>query len=92
MNVSDALLKRKSTRAFLKKEVSSETLSDIFDVARFSPSGVNTQPWQVAVVTGDKKQSLCSKMEEQFRTSGKGNLSQLNSLSIKAPKEYFITM
>ena len=72
MNVSDALLKRKSTRAFLKKEVSSETLRGILDVARYSPSGVNTQPWQVAVVTGGKKQSLCAKIEQQFRNSGKG--------------------
>ncbi|WP_455217963.1 nitroreductase [Kaarinaea lacus] len=68
MNVSDALRKRKSTRAFTDQTVSMETVRDILHVARHAPSGVNTQPWQVAVVTGEKKQDLCSKMEEAFRS------------------------
>lgn len=72
MNVSDALLSRKSTRAFTDKAVSLETLRKILDVARHAPSGVNTQPWQVAVVTGDKKRSLCEQMEAQFRNNVKG--------------------
>lgn len=74
MNVRDALLERKSTRAFSDREVSIDIIREILDAARHAPSGVNTQPWQVAVVTGDKKRSLCSKMEEQFRTQGKGTL------------------
>ena len=72
MNVSDALLQRKSTRAFTDKAVSLETLRKVLDVARHAPSGVNTQPWQVAVVSGDKKERLCAHMEEQFRNNVKG--------------------
>ena len=72
MNVGDALLKRKSTRAFSDQEVSIEMIREILDAARHAPSGVNTQPWQVAVVTGGKKRRLCSLMEKQFRTEGKG--------------------
>ncbi|WP_455199540.1 nitroreductase [Kaarinaea lacus] len=71
MNVSDALRKRKSTRAFTDQPVSMETVRDILHVARHAPSGVNTQPWQVAVVTGQKKQDLCSKMEEAFRSESR---------------------
>lgn len=74
MNVSDALQKRKSTRAFLKKEVPLETVKEILQAARHAPSGVNTQPWQVAVVTGEKKQALCSLMEKQFREGNKGQM------------------
>ena len=74
MNVRDALLERKSTRAFSDREVSIDIIREILDAARHAPSGVNTQPWQVAVVTGEKKRSLCSKMEGQFRTQGKGTL------------------
>ena len=74
MNVSDALLRRKSTRAFTDKEVSLETLRKVLDVARHAPSGVNTQPWQVAVVSGDKKESLCALMEGQFRSNIKGKM------------------
>ena len=72
MNVSDALLSRKSTRAFTDKAVSLETLRKVLGAARHAPSGVNTQPWQVAVVTADKKRSLCSQMEAQFRNNVKG--------------------
>ena len=55
MNVRDALIKRKSVRAFLEREVSAETVESILDAARWAPSGTNTQPWQVAVVRGDTK-------------------------------------
>ena len=74
MNVSDALLRRKSTRAFSDREVPVETLRKLLDAARHAPSGVNTQPWQVAVVSGDKKESLCSLMEDQFRNNIKGKM------------------
>lgn len=49
-------------------------LKKILDVARHTPSGVNTQPWQVAVVTGNKKVSLCALMENQFRNNVKGKM------------------
>lgn len=74
MNVSEALEKRKSTRAFTDKEVSLDTVREILHAARHAPSGVNAQPWQVAVVTEDKKQSLCSLMEKEFRENGKGKM------------------
>jgi nitroreductase len=74
MNVTDALLERKSTRAFIDKEVSMTTIKEILSAARHAPSGVNAQPWQVAVVTGDKKKSLCSLMEKAFRENSKGNM------------------
>lgn len=74
MNVSDALQARKSTRAFTDKKVSLDTVREILNVARYAPSGVNAQPWQVAVVTGEKKQSLCSLMEKEFREKGKGKM------------------
>lgn len=74
MNVSDALLRRKSTRAFSDREVSEACLREILDAARHAPSGVNTQPWQVAVVTGEKKRGLCALLEEQFRNNVKGEM------------------
>ena len=67
MNVSEALSSRKSTRAFLPKSVDKATIDRILAAARHAPSGTNTQPWQVAVVTGEKKQQLCQEMETAFR-------------------------
>lgn len=72
MNVIEALQQRKSTRAFLSKEVEQEKINTILDAARHAPSGTNTQPWQVAVVTGDAKIKLQTKLEAAFRAGDKG--------------------
>lgn len=66
MKVRDALQNRKSVRAFLDREVSSKVINRILDAARWAPSGVNTQPWQVAVVRGETKQALQEKLENSF--------------------------
>jgi nitroreductase len=58
MDVTSALTRRNSTRAFLDRPVSDEQIRAILDAARWAPSGVNTQPWQVAVVRGAGKQKL----------------------------------
>jgi nitroreductase len=74
MKVADALRMRKSTRAFLDKAVSVEKIQRILNVARFAPSGVNTQPWQVAVVTGNKKRQIAESLENAFRSGIKGKM------------------
>ena len=52
MDVLEAMRGRKSTRAYLDKPVARATIESVLDTARWAPSGVNSQPWQVAVVTG----------------------------------------
>lgn len=68
MTITEAILQRKSTRAFLKRDVEKDKLIRILDSARHSPSGANTQPWQVAVVTGKTKNTLQSRMIEAFNS------------------------
>jgi nitroreductase len=58
MDIRQAITGRFSTRAYLDKPVSVEAIRDILDTARWAPSGVNTQPWRVAVVQGEKLQQL----------------------------------
>ncbi|MCF6204558.1 MAG: nitroreductase [Methylococcaceae bacterium] len=72
MKVTEALKQRKSVRAFLNKEVNKKIINSILEAASHAPSGVNTQPWQVAVVTGDKKQALQEQIENAFRSGDKG--------------------
>jgi len=74
MRVSDALLTRKATRAFLDKPVEQAKINRILDIARHAPSGTNTQPWQVAVVSGETKLALCSAMESAFRDGQQGKM------------------
>lgn len=66
MNVSDALKIRKSVRAFTSKSVDKALIEEIFEAARHAPSGVNTQPWKVAVLSGERKHSLEQKLESAF--------------------------
>ena len=74
MDVKTALAQRKSTRAFLNKEVPVSTLNAILEQAKTAPSGVNTQPWKVAVLTGQSKKDLEQKMESEFRAGNKGTM------------------
>lgn len=74
MNVHEALRQRHSTRAFLPTPVPREKIFAILDAARFSPSGSNAQPWQVAVVAGESKAKLEQAMEDAFRRDGAGEM------------------
>ena len=69
MEVTEAIRNRKSTRAFLPKPVDRETITSILECARWAPSGVNSQPWQVAVATGDTKRQLAEALAK-CRTDG----------------------
>lgn len=74
MNVIDALQQRKSTRAFLDKPVDREQIVRILRAARHAPSGTNAQPWQVAVVSGEKKKQLSALLLNAFQHEGPGEM------------------
>ena len=56
--VDQAITSRRSVRAFLPAPVAREDIEAILDVARRAPSGSNTQPWKVYVLTGESKARL----------------------------------
>ncbi len=56
--VDAAINSRHSVRAYLPTPVPRQTLEAILAVASRSPSGTNTQPWRVRVLTGGAKQTL----------------------------------
>lgn len=74
MNITEALIERKSTRAFQDKPVSKEKITRILKAARHAPSGTNAQPWLVAAVTGKMKDKLTRAMETAFREEGIGTM------------------
>jgi nitroreductase len=69
MNVTEALLTRKSVRAFLDQNVTHEQIIKILNHAKQAPSGTNTQPWQVAVVSGNKKSELDNSLLDAFNNN-----------------------
>jgi nitroreductase len=56
--VDAAITSRRSVRAFLPTPVPRETIEDILRVASRAPSGTNTQPWKVHVLTGAARERL----------------------------------
>ena len=66
MDVKTALRQRKSTRAFLQTDVPQQVIHHILEDAKYAPSGVNTQPWHVAVVKGTAKYHLTQQLEQAF--------------------------
>ncbi len=52
MDILEAIKSRKSIRGFKPDLVPKKILREIIDIASRSPSAVNTQPWEVTVVTG----------------------------------------
>lgn len=60
MNVSDALRKRISVRAFKPDAIPEAIVRDILEVARFAPSGGNLQPWKVIAVAGAERDAVAA--------------------------------
>jgi nitroreductase len=64
--VDAAIASRRSVRAFLPTPVPLETVERILSVASRAPSGTNTQPWRVYVLTGASKTELSRKIMSAY--------------------------
>jgi nitroreductase len=61
-SVDSAITSRFSARAFLPTPVSRLLLSELLAVASRAPSGTNTQPWRVYVVTGQTQRRIITEV------------------------------
>jgi nitroreductase len=64
--VDAAITSRHSIRAFLPTPVPRSVVEDILRVASSAPSGTNTQPWQVHVLTGAALSRLSEELVQTF--------------------------
>ncbi|WP_298831273.1 nitroreductase [uncultured Piscinibacter sp.] len=64
--VDDAITSRRAIRAFLPTPVPRGTIEDILRVASRAPSGTNTQPWKVHVLTGAAKERLSAAIKAAY--------------------------
>lgn len=64
--IDRAISSRRSVRAFLDTPVDLAVVREILQVASRAPSGTNTQPWKVYVLTGDAKTRLSAEIVETF--------------------------
>lgn len=73
MDVLSAIRERISTRTFLDKPVSEETVRAILDDARWAPSGGNLQPWKVHVVAGEARQAIIDAVKAKLEADPFGD-------------------
>jgi nitroreductase len=65
MDLYQCMESRRSFRSFLPKAVDRATLTRVLEAANRSPSYMNTQPWEVFVVDGEKKAGLAKRLLEE---------------------------
>ncbi len=66
MTVTEAVVTRRSVRAFIDQPVDREKLARILEKAQRSPSGGNTQPWHGVVLTGEPLQRLFARVAQDL--------------------------
>ena len=64
MEVSQAVMQRKSIRGFLPTPVEDELLSSLLDKAARAPSGGNVQPWRIYVINDNRMSDFKSHINE----------------------------
>jgi len=86
MDLLNSVIERRSTRAFLEKQVDHEIIEKLISHAIRAPSAINLQPWELTVVSGEEKKRLSrllvKRMKERNISCGPGAKSPL--------KEYFM--
>jgi nitroreductase len=60
--VDEVIMSRRSIRAFLPTPVEREDIEAMLHIAARAPSGTNTQPWKVTVLTGDALKNLSAQI------------------------------
>lgn len=67
LTFEEVVYARRSIRAFLPQPVPDEIIRDVLEEAQHSPSNCNTQPWNVHVVSGNKRDELSLALHEANR-------------------------
>ena len=70
LNAEEALLTRRSVRAFLPTPVAREEVEAVLTTASRAASGSNIQPWKVRVVAGEKRESLSRAILDALERDG----------------------
>lgn len=68
MDIVEAIRSRKSIRGYKPDQVPKEILREILEIATHAPSAMNTQPWEITVVSGEVLDNI-----------RKGNIEMLDS-------------
>lgn len=73
MDAISCIKERMSIRKFKSDPVPKEIIIEVLEAARWSPSYKNSQPWEVVVVSGKKKEELTRMLLELLEKDEKPN-------------------
>lgn len=76
MNVTEAMVSRRSVRGFLDTRVDRATIEEVLEIASRAPSGGNLQPWRIVALAGSPLRHLTKRMSERLETGGEPDESQ----------------
>ena len=82
MDITEAIDQRKSIRAFKSDPVPQDTLKEILELALRAPSWANTQPWELAVATGQPLEEIRKAFSEKVQ------VGEMMSPDLAAPKGF----
>ena len=68
MNVTDAVMSRKTIRDFLPDPIDNDVIAALLKKASRAPSGGNLQPWRVWVINGESMAAFRKHLEEAPRS------------------------
>ena len=88
MNVTDAVLERRSVRGFLPAPVSPDVLRRVVEAAAWAPSGGNLQPWHIDVVGGEKLNDLKHIMMGKLMAGGQMEPTEYNIYPKELPEPH----
>lgn len=67
MDLIQAIMERRSIRAFKPDQISKEQVKEVLNIAINAPSAINLQPWEFTVVMGEEKARLSRKLVKLYR-------------------------
>ncbi|NWF92937.1 MAG: nitroreductase [Syntrophaceae bacterium] len=67
MDLTKAILERRSIRAFRPDPIPREKIEEILRLSIRAPSGINLQPWEFVIVTGEEKERLSRTLIKAYR-------------------------
>ena len=70
MNVSEAVIRRKSIRQFRTDPIDDEVVRGLLELASRAPSGGNVQPWRIYVVNGESMTRFRQFMTDRAPSGG----------------------
>ena len=77
VTVTQAMLERRSTRAFLDRPIERDALEEILGLAARAPSGGNLQPWHVDALAGAPLAELKARARAAFAAAPLGDDMEL---------------